>query len=229
MRSHSWAACFLGCLLARSLAVVRSSHFLRFLVLLSLLGHCISSIGLLLGAAIPLPIVAVMLCPLTVVPFMLTSGFFLNLDSMPLYLAWLAALSPHRYAFSALMALEFGDADMLLHCDPDELSVVTVEARSPSQTPESFNYCSMIKGTQVLDLLSLPHDCYASSAMALCVIAISFRVLALIVLTLSLRENRLKIKSYRTRAIKALQRAAARGNEWRRGGVPAQQPDLRPD
>ena len=201
--------------------VVSSSHFTRFLVLLSLLGHCISSIGLLLGAAIPLPIVAVMLCPLTVVPFMLTSGFFLNLTTMPLYLAWLAAISPHRYAFAAMMAVEFGDDDMRLHCDPSETSVLTVAARNPSQTPESFEYCSMIKGTQVLDLLSLPHDCYASSVMALSVIAISFRITAFIVLTMSLRENRLKIKSLRTRIIKAAKRAASQLSECGRGGVRA--------
>lgn len=208
---------------------MRSSHFVRFLFLLSLLGHCISSIGLLLGAAIPLPIVAVMLCPLTVVPFMLTSGFFLNLSTMPGYIAWLAVLSPHRHAFAAIMALEFGDDDMRLHCDPPEMSVLTLAARSPSQTPESFSYCSMIKGTQVLDLLSLPHDCYATSAMALGVIAIAFRVAAFIVLTLSLRENRLKIKSYRTKAIKALQRAVTQCSDWKRGTQSPQQPDLRPD
>jgi hypothetical protein len=59
---------------------------LSYLLLVSLLGHAVSSFGLLLGAAVPIPILAVLLCPLTVIPFMLTSGFFINLDGMPVYL-----------------------------------------------------------------------------------------------------------------------------------------------
>ena len=141
---------------------------------------------------------ACQLCPLTVIPFMLTSGFFINLESMPRGLSWLVSLSPHGHAFSALMGLEFRTLE--LHCAPDELNEVVLRADSPA--PERFQYCSMIRGTQVLDLLSLPYDCYNNSAMALVLIAIGFRVAAFAVLFLSVRENKQKAKRWRTAAIK---------------------------
>lgn len=52
-------------------------------------------------------LVAMMLCPLTMVPFMLMSGFFLNMDSVPSWMTWLSAVSPHRYLFEAIMTNEF--------------------------------------------------------------------------------------------------------------------------
>ena len=129
---------------------------------------------------------------------MLTSGFFINLESMPRGLSWLVSLSPHGHAFSALMGLEFRTLE--LHCAPDELNEVVLRSDSPA--PERFQYCSMIRGTQVLDLLSLPYDCYNNSAMALVLIAIGFRLAAFAVLFLSVRENKQRAKRWRTAAIK---------------------------
>jgi hypothetical protein len=179
-----------------------SSHFLKFLFMLSLLGHAISSIGLLLGCLVHVPIIAVMLCPLTVIPFMLTSGFFINLNTIPSYLAWITVLSPHRYTFAGLMGLEF--IDLKLHCDQSEM--VTVLLSPQSKAPQPFQYCSMILGRQVLDLLSLPHDEYWHDIGALIILSLVFRVLALGVLTASVRENQIKLKAARKRATKYLKR-----------------------
>ena len=63
-----------------------ASHFLRFSLALSLLALASNSLGQLLGALAPSPLLAVMLSPLCVIPFMLTSGFFINIDDLPPYL-----------------------------------------------------------------------------------------------------------------------------------------------
>lgn len=180
-----------------------SEHLFKFLFLLSLLGHAVSSIGLLLGCLIPVPIIAVMLCPLTVIPFMLTSGFFINLTTIPSYLDWITVLSPHRYHFTGLMGLEF--QSLQLHCDEDEIS--TVLLAPDSKTPELFQYCSMILGRQVLDMLSLPYDEYWIDVGALILLSFGFRLLAYLILVMSVRENRLKWKGWRRQIVRKVRRS----------------------
>ena len=69
-----------------------------------LIGNATHSVGLLLGALVPHPAIGalrarmlcthaqllmlagMMLCPLVMVPFMLVTGFFINLASIPVYL-----------------------------------------------------------------------------------------------------------------------------------------------
>jgi ABC-type multidrug transport system permease subunit len=181
-------------------------HVVKFLFLLALLGHAIASIGLLLGCIIHIPIVAVMLCPLTVIPFMLTCGFFLNLNSIPNYLQWLTIISPHRYAFAGLMGLEF--SGLKLHCDAGEMS--TILLRGGGSTPEMFTYCSVISGQQVLDLLSLPPDEYNHDIVCLLVLCLVFRVLAFIVLEMSIRERQMQINAL-TRAVMKRSKMIVRG------------------
>jgi ABC-type multidrug transport system permease subunit len=184
---------------------VSSSHFVKFLFLLSLHGHAVASIGLLLGCLIHVPIIAVMLCPLTVIPFMLTSGFFINNTTMPRYLEWLAVLSPHRYFFEGAMGLEF--RDLKLHCDESEIS--TILLAPTSNAPQSFRYCSTNNGGVILDLLSLPADSYWSDVGALIAICVCFRFAAYLVLAASVRENRLKLTAYRRRLVKSTLALAA--------------------
>ena len=76
--------------------------------------------------------------------------------------------------------------------------------------PESFQYCSMVRGIQVLDLLSLPHECFNQSVAALCIIAIAFRAAAFVVLEMLVRERKMQIKRAKARLVKTI-RAAARG------------------
>jgi hypothetical protein len=173
---------------------------LSYLLLVSLLGHAVSSFGLLLGAAVPIPILAVLLCPLTVIPFMLTSGFFINLDGMPVYLRWLVTLSPHRYAFGAMMGIEF--RELQLHCDEDEISSIVLQATSAA--PERFSYCSMVRGSQVLSLLSLPADSFRRSVGALLLITLVVRCIAFGVLLLQVRERRMALDRYGRRVRKAI-------------------------
>lgn len=57
---------------------------------------------------------AQMVAPLLVFPFMLFSGWYINLSTLPWFLTPLTYLSPLRYAFEAMALNEFDHDDMKL-------------------------------------------------------------------------------------------------------------------
>jgi len=81
--------------------------FGRFLLCMLLIGNASHSFGLLLSALFPHPQIGIMLSTLAMVPFMLYTGFFINLSTVPAYLSWLPFILPHRYIFEALCINEF--------------------------------------------------------------------------------------------------------------------------
>lgn len=54
--------------------------------------------------------------PVANVPILLFSGFFVNLDSIPRYLRWLADVSYVRYGFEGAMTAVYGFNRTNLHC-----------------------------------------------------------------------------------------------------------------
>ena len=90
--------------------------FFNFVLGIIILALASNSLGQFLGALSPSALVAVMLTPLCIVPFMLTSGFFINLNSIPIYLIPLKYLSPHYYIFISLFSNEF-NKNLLFFCD----------------------------------------------------------------------------------------------------------------
>ena len=107
------------------LCAEKPRHPLLSVVLsLGLLGNTIHSVGLVLAAAVPHAAIgsfffvcllfpcsgdpkgcaaAMMLCPLTMVPFMLMSGFFLNVNALPM--GMVPSLFRARSVLTALLAL----------------------------------------------------------------------------------------------------------------------------
>ena len=67
------------------------------------------SIGVVIGAAAPSMQVAVFLAPMTAVPMMLFSGFFIILEQIKPFLRWIQYLSYFRYSFEALCLALFED------------------------------------------------------------------------------------------------------------------------
>jgi len=160
------------------------SHFARFSLGLGLLALSSNSMGQVLGAVAPSPVFAVMLSPLCVIPFMLTSGFFLNQDDFPPYLLPLKLLSPHLYVFTSLFAVEF--TNLRLHCQQDEEVPVYLGERQ-------YGFCYLQRGEQVLRLFRVASSGgvgvgYGLNMVYVACLFVGFRVLAL--LALKWRERR---------------------------------------
>ena len=78
----------------------------------------VGSAGLLISASLRNGDVAVQIAPAAIVLFLVFSGYFLNDNSIPVYLDWLKYLSFIRYGFMALAVNEFRNATF--SCTPQD-------------------------------------------------------------------------------------------------------------
>jgi len=85
-------------------------HFATYIGILILENFVGIGLGMILSASLRSVEMAPQLAPACVIIFLMFSGYFLNEDSIPVYLEWLKYISFIRYAFQALCVNEFDGA-----------------------------------------------------------------------------------------------------------------------
>ncbi|KAI8905796.1 ABC-2 type transporter-domain-containing protein [Entophlyctis helioformis] len=65
------------------------------------------ALGVCLACGFEVLEVALIVTPMILLPLMLFSGFFVNNDSIPVFLDWIKWLSPIKYAFEGMVKNEF--------------------------------------------------------------------------------------------------------------------------
>eukprot|EP01097_Dermamoeba_algensis_P001505 TRINITY_DN1565_c0_g1_i2.p1 TRINITY_DN1565_c0_g1~~TRINITY_DN1565_c0_g1_i2.p1 ORF type:complete len:647 (-),score=131.01 TRINITY_DN1565_c0_g1_i2:142-1992(-) len=90
-------------------------RFFLFLAIYCCIFNIAHALGLLISCAAPNAQVGAALGPLLVVILVLFSGFFVNIDQIPVWLRWLTYVSPLRWSLDALLQNEFNG--VVLVCD----------------------------------------------------------------------------------------------------------------
>lgn len=92
---------------------LRYTQFLSVTILTCLVAQ---SIGLLIGTVAPSLPTAVYVAPVTGIPVLLFSGFFVNFDTIPKYMQWLTYVSYARYSWEGTVVAIYGNKRGPLEC-----------------------------------------------------------------------------------------------------------------
>ncbi|XP_071440471.1 ATP-binding cassette sub-family G member 4-like [Hetaerina americana] len=145
---------------------LEATRFFLFLLMFILTSLVAQSLGLLIGAALTVEN-GVFLGPVTSVPILLFSGYFVNFNTIPTYLQWLSYLSYIRYGFEGSMLAIYGYNRAKLKC--------------------SEAYCHYKSPTKFLEELDMANGEYWIDVVALGAFFILLRCVAYLVLRFKLR------------------------------------------
>lgn len=142
-----------------------------FMVLLSCLLTSLvaQSLGLLIGAGMSVES-GTFIGPVSSVPMLLFSGFFVNFNTIPPYLQWLSYLSYVRYGFEGAMVAVYGYGRKKLSC--------------------SEPYCHYRSPTKFLQAMDMADAYFWVDMVALLVFFVVLRFITYFILRLKLRSTR---------------------------------------
>lgn len=96
------------------------TRYLKYLVITILTCLVAQSIGLLLGAVAPNVPTAVFVAPVTGIPVLLFSGFFVSFDTIPKYMQWITYVSFARYSWEGMIVAIYGSERGALSCEENK-------------------------------------------------------------------------------------------------------------
>lgn len=122
---------------------------------------CLSatSLGYLFGAIVDNIDVGLTLMNVVILPLMIGGGFFINVDSIPIYFIWLKYVSFFKYAFENMMIIEWKDKN--INCD---------------------NSCYLSNGNEVLEFYNIDERYFELNFLILLFYSALFRTLTYFVL-----------------------------------------------
>jgi len=145
------------------------ARFFMFLLVAIVTSLVAQSLGLVIGAAVDVA-TAVYLGPITVIPILLFSGFFLSLNNIPVYMQWLSYVAYVRYGFEGTMQAIYGFDREKLTC--------------------SQPYCHFKYPHKFLEELALENAIYWVDILVLCGFFVFLRVMGYFVLKFKLHLDR---------------------------------------
>lgn len=139
---------------------------LTIMICMALVGQ---GIGLFFGAAFDIPM-ASYFAPISCIPFLLVSGFMIQVNAIPPYLRWIAHINFLHYSFEGSMLSIYGGDHPPLSCFED--------------------YCHFRYPIKFLEQFNLTHSSYYLSVIGMVVSFIVIRVAGYFALRFKLRHVR---------------------------------------
>lgn len=145
-------------------------RFLLFLVMCILISLVSQSFGMVIGASMDVKN-GVIFGPFCFLPFVIFSGFFVQLSKAHPYMQWLFHTSFLKYSFEGLMLAIFGYDRPKLPCELED-------------------YCHFVYPQRFLEEMDMSHASYAFSVYFLLGLVLFLRILAFLALTIQIRRRR---------------------------------------